>query len=50
MTKKNKNSPKNDKDQIIEGKNKLYIISKTLGKVTFGKVKLTYNINEKYVC
>ncbi len=49
----NRNSPKDDKDQIIEGKNKTYIISKTLGKGTFGKVKLAYNKdnkNEKYAC
>ena len=41
------------KEQIIEGKNKTYVISKTLGKGTFGKVKLAYNINnkkEKYAC
>ena len=50
---KNRNSPKDDKEQIIEGKNKTYIISKTLGKGTFGKVKLAYNKdnkNEKYAC
>ena len=50
---KENNSPKDDKEQIIEGKNKTYIISKTLGKGTFGKVKLAYNkdnINEKYAC
>ena len=48
-----KDSPKDDKDQTIEGKNKTYIISKTLGKGTFGKVKLAYNKdnkNEKYAC
>ena len=42
-----------DKEQIIKGKNKTYIISKTLGKGTFGKVKLAYNQenkNEKYAC
>ena len=41
------------KEQKIEGKNKTYIISKTLGKGTFGKVKMAYNINnkkEKYAC
>ena len=50
---KKRDSPKDDKDQIIEGKNKTYIISKTLGKGTFGKVKLAYNKdnkNEKYAC
>ena len=50
---KNLHSPKDDKDQIIEGKNKTYVISKTLGKGTFGKVKLAYNKenkNEKYAC
>ena len=50
---KNRNSPNDDKEQIIEGKNKTYIISKTLGKGTFGKVKLAYNKdnkNEKYAC
>ena len=42
-----------DKEQIIKGKNKTYVISKTLGKGTFGKVKLAYNQenkNEKYAC
>ena len=50
---KNKVEEKEEKDQIIEGKNKTYIISKTLGKGTFGKVKLAYNKenkNEKYAC
>ena len=49
----NRNSPNDDKEQAIEGKNKTYIISKTLGKGTFGKVKLAYNKdnkNEKYAC
>ena len=49
-TKKNQ---KEDKEQIIKGKNKTYVISKTLGKGTFGKVKLAYNQenkNEKYAC
>ena len=44
---------KDDKEVVIEGKNKTYVISKTLGKGTFGKVKLAYNIenkNEKYAC
>ena len=44
---------KDDKEQIIKGKNKTYVISKTLGKGTFGKVKLAYNQenkNEKYAC
>ena len=42
-----------EKEEIIEGKNKTYVIAKTLGKGTFGKVKLAYNIenkNEKYAC
>ena len=50
---KQKNSLKDDKEQIIRGKNKTYVISKTLGKGTFGKVKLAYNQenkNEKYAC
>ena len=50
---KQKNSLKDDKEQIIQGKNKTYVISKTLGKGTFGKVKLAYNQenkNEKYAC
>ena len=50
---KQKNSLKDDKEQIIKGKNKTYVISKTLGKGTFGKVKLAYNQenkNEKYAC
>ena len=50
---KQKNSIKDDKEQIIKGKNKTYVISKTLGKGTFGKVKLAYNQenpNEKYAC
>ena len=41
------------KEQIIEGKNRTYVITKTLGKGTFGKVKLAHNINntkEKYAC
>ena len=50
----NNNVPeKEEKEKIIEGKNKTYIISKTLGKGTFGKVKLAYNKenkNEKYAC
>ena len=49
-----KKKEENDsKEQIIEGKNKTYVISKTLGKGTFGKVKIAYNINnkkEKYAC
>ena len=47
------NKKEDNKEQIIEGKNKTYVISKTLGKGTFGKVKLAYNINnknEKYAC
>ena len=50
---KQKNSIKDDKEQVIRGKNKTYVISKTLGKGTFGKVKLAYNQenqNEKYAC
>ena len=51
----NESTDKNDdgKEKIVEGKNKTYVISKTLGKGTFGKVKLAYNINnkkEKYAC
>ncbi len=51
----NESIDKNDdgKEKIVEGKNKTYVISKTLGKGTFGKVKLAYNINnkkEKYAC
>ena len=49
----NLNTPKEDNEQIVEGKNKKYVISKTLGKGTFGKVKLAYNKenkNEKYAC
>ena len=49
----NRNSPNDDREKAIEGKNKTYIISKTLGKGTFGKVKLAYNKdnkNEKYAC
>ena len=41
------------KEERIEGKNRTYIITKTLGKGTFGKVKLAHNINnekEKYAC
>ena len=48
-----KKDEKDEKEQTIEGKNKTYIISKTLGKGTFGKVKLAYNKenkNEKYAC
>ena len=40
-------------EQIIEGKNKTYVISRTIGKGTFGKVKIAFNIenkNEKYAC
>ena len=50
---KKRDFPDDDKEQIIEGKNKTYVISKTLGKGTFGKVKLAYNKdnkNEKYAC
>ena len=49
----NKEKENDAKEQIIEGKNKTYVISKTLGKGTFGKVKMAYNINnknEKYAC
>ena len=49
----NKEEEDDTKEQKIEGKNKTYIISKTLGKGTFGKVKMAYNINnkkEKYAC
>ena len=47
------NKSKDFKEQIIEGKSKTYVISKTLGKGTFGKVKIAYNKdnkNEKYAC
>ena len=50
---KQKNSLQDDKEQVIRGKTKTYVISKTLGKGTFGKVKLAYNQenkNEKYAC
>ena len=50
---KKREFPDEDIDQIIQGKNKTYVISKTLGKGTFGKVKLAYNKdnkNEKYAC
>ena len=49
----NENNSKDLKEQIIEGKNKTYVISKTLGKGTFGKVKIAHNIDnkkEKYAC
>ena len=49
----NKEKENDTKEEIIEGKNKTYVISKTLGKGTFGKVKMAYNINnknEKYAC
>ena len=51
--KESSNKNEDTKEQIIEGKNKTYVISKTLGKGTFGKVKLAYNIDnkkEKYAC
>ena len=44
---------KHKKEKIIKGKNKSYVISKTIGKGTFGKVKLAHNIDnkkEKYAC
>ena len=47
------NKSKEFKEKFIEGKNKTYVISKTLGKGTFGKVKMAYNKdnkNEKYAC
>ena len=47
------NKSKDLEEQIIEGKNKTYVISKTIGKGTFGKVKIAFNIdnkNEKYAC
>ena len=49
----NINKSKEFKEKFIEGKNKTYVISKTLGKGTFGKVKMAYNKdnkNEKYAC
>ena len=48
-----KTKNKEKKEQKIDGKTKSYIISSTLGKGTFGKVKMAYNIkdkNEKYAC
>ena len=42
-----------NREEKIKGKTKTYIISSTLGKGTFGKVKIAYNIedkNEKYAC
>ena len=53
VPKKDEKDEKDEKEQTIEGKNKTYIISKTLGKGTFGKVKIAYNKenkNEKYAC
>ena len=53
MKNKKRKFKADDKEQIIRGKNKTYVISKTLGKGTFGKVKLAYNQenkNEKYAC
>ena len=47
------NKSKDLGEQIIEGKNKTYVISKTIGKGTFGKVKIAFNVenkNEKYAC
>jgi 5'-AMP-activated protein kinase catalytic alpha subunit len=47
------NKSKEFKEKFIEGKNKTYVMSRTLGKGTFGKVKLAYNKdnkNEKYAC
>ena len=49
----NREKEDDTKEQIIEGKNKTYVISKTLGKGTFGKVKMAYNKDnkkEKYAC
>ena len=49
----NDNNSNDLKEQIIEGKNKKYVISKTLGKGTFGKVKIAHNLEnkkEKYAC
>ena len=51
--KKLEKEEKDEKEVVIEGKNKTYVISKTLGKGTFGKVKLAFNKenkNEKYAC
>ena len=53
IEKKHDNLEKDEKDEAIKGKSKTYLISKTLGKGTFGKVKLAYNIEnkkEKYAC
>ena len=56
LEERHKNLEKNEKDEkeeIIKGKIKTYVITKTLGKGTFGKVKLAHNIDnkkEKYAC
>ena len=48
------NYPKkvNENIMLIEGKKDIYSIKKTIGKGTFGKVKLAYskNSNKKFAC
>ena len=46
-------NPEKIKKRVIKGKSTTYIISKTIGKGTFGKVKLVYdtnNLQEIYAC
>lgn len=46
-------NPEKIKKRVIQGKSTTYIISKTIGKGTFGKVKLVYDVNnlqEIYAC
>ena len=46
-------NPEKIKKKIIQGKTTTYILSKTIGKGTFGKVKLVYDVNnleEIYAC
>ena len=46
-------NPEKNKKRIIQGKLTTYILSKTIGKGTFGKVKLVYDVNnleKKYAC
>ena len=44
----------NEKEALIKGKKDIYAISETIGKGTFGKVKLVYSIiknpHKKYAC
>ena len=49
----NDDNPEKIKKKIIQGKTTTYILSKTIGKGTFGKVKLVYDVNnleEIYAC